>query len=83
MYIVEKERKGAQCTCRRMEKVPKISRQFPGAKIRARNYHPPPSNKFCVVSRSGGGVNFSSLNPKCSSVRPSEIGTDIAHVIMV
>jgi hypothetical protein len=28
MYIVEKERKGAQCTCRRMEKVPKIGRQF-------------------------------------------------------
>jgi hypothetical protein len=29
MYIVEKERKEAQCTCRRMEKVPKIGRQFP------------------------------------------------------
>jgi hypothetical protein len=28
-YIVEKERKGAQCTCRRMEKAPKIGRQFP------------------------------------------------------
>ena len=27
--IVEKERKGAQCTCRRMEKAPKIGRQFP------------------------------------------------------
>ena len=26
---VEKERKGAQCTCRRMEKAPKIGRQFP------------------------------------------------------
>ena len=28
-YIVEKERNGAQCTCRRMEKAPKIGRQFP------------------------------------------------------
>ena len=28
-YIVEKERKGAHCTCRRMEKAPKIGRQFP------------------------------------------------------
>jgi hypothetical protein len=44
---------------------------------------PPPSNNFCVVSRNGGGVNFSWLNPKCSSVRPSEIGTDISHVVMM
>ena len=28
-YIIEKERKGAQCICRRMEKAPKIGRQFP------------------------------------------------------
>jgi hypothetical protein len=28
-YIVERERKGAQCTCRRMEKAPKIGRQLP------------------------------------------------------
>jgi hypothetical protein len=28
-YIVEKERKEAQYACRRMEKVPKIGRQFP------------------------------------------------------
>ena len=44
---------------------------------------PPPSNNFCVVSRNGGGVNFSWLNPKCRSVRPSEIGTDISHVVMM
>ena len=38
---------------------------------------------FCVVSRNGGGVNFSWLNPKCRSVRPSKIGTDISHVVMI
>ena len=43
----------------------------------------PPSNNLCVFSRNGGGVNFSWLNPKCSSVRPSEIGTDISHVVMM
>jgi hypothetical protein len=43
----------------------------------------PPSNNVCVVSRNGGGVNFSWLNPKCRSIRPSEIGTDISHVVMM
>jgi hypothetical protein len=53
------------------------------SKNQGKKLTPPPSNNFCVVSRNGGGVNFSSLNPKCSSVRPSEIGTDIAHVVMM
>ena len=51
-----------------------------GKKLK-KNLSPPLSNNFCVVSRNGGGVNFSWLNPKCKSVRPSEIGTDISHVV--
>ena len=48
--------------------IPKLNCKFPA-----------PSNNFCLASRNGGSVNFSWLNPKCRSPRPSEIGTENPH----
>ena len=51
--------------------IPKLNCKFPA----------PFNIFFCLASSNGGGVNFSWLNPKCRSPRPSEIGTEIPHYV--